>query len=79
MPARSAIDSTFNYCHSRHARLYGNLCTLCRFKGPLTLLDGFFHMHGLGKSIITRRFRNGTELSPIGQLRSYDYEFQVCA
>lgn len=26
-----------------------------RFKGPLKLLDGFFHMHGLGKSIITRR------------------------
>jgi hypothetical protein len=53
---------------------------VCRFKGPLTLLDGFFHMHGLGTSIITRRFRNGTELSPLAQLRMFDYEFQVrCA
>jgi hypothetical protein len=50
---------------------------VCRFKGPLTLLDGFFHMHGLGTSIITRRFRNGTELSPLAQLRMFDYEFQV--
>jgi hypothetical protein len=54
------------------------LCLLLRrFKGPLTLLDGFFHMHGLGTSIITRRFRNGTELSPLAQLRMFDYEFQV--
>eukprot|EP00878_Enallax_costatus_P003205 GHUV01003406.1.p1 GENE.GHUV01003406.1~~GHUV01003406.1.p1 ORF type:complete len:494 (+),score=127.29 GHUV01003406.1:164-1645(+) len=47
-----------------------------RFKGPLKLLDGFFHMHGLGKSIIARRYRNGRELSPLGELRSWDYGFQ---
>eukprot|EP00882_Tetradesmus_deserticola_P022504 GHRQ01024421.1.p1 GENE.GHRQ01024421.1~~GHRQ01024421.1.p1 ORF type:complete len:160 (+),score=77.08 GHRQ01024421.1:1283-1762(+) len=33
-------------------------------------------MHNLGTSIITRRFRNGTELSPVGQLRMFDYAFQ---
>lgn len=42
----------------------------------MTLLDGFFHMHGLGKSIITRRFRDGQELAPLAQLHADDYEFQ---
>uniref|UniRef100_A0A383VM64 DOMON domain-containing protein n=1 Tax=Tetradesmus obliquus TaxID=3088 RepID=A0A383VM64_TETOB len=66
-PGQAVLRSNVSVCPSE--------CT-AKFKGPLTLLDGFFHMHGLGKSIITRRFRNGTELSPVGQLRSYDYEFQ---
>lgn len=33
-------------------------CT-SRFKQPLHLLSGFFHMHDLGKEIITRHYRNG--------------------
>lgn len=33
-------------------------CTSC-FKQPVQLLQGFFHMHDLGKEIIARHFRNG--------------------
>ena len=33
-------------------------------------------MHGLGKSAITRRFRGNEELSPLGNLRTFDYKYQ---
>lgn len=42
----------------------------------MALLNGIFHMHGTGKSAITRHYRNGSELAPIAQLREFDYEFQ---
>lgn len=28
-----------------------------RLKQPLTLVDGFFHMHELGKAAVTRHYR----------------------
>jgi hypothetical protein len=34
-------------------------------------------MHGLGQSAITRRFRGGQELSPLGNLRTFDYKYQA--
>lgn len=45
-PGVASVPSNVSVCPSA--------CTK-RFKGPITLLDGFFHMHGLGNSIITRR------------------------
>jgi hypothetical protein len=33
-------------------------CT-SRFRQPVHLLSGFFHMHDLGKEIIARHYRNG--------------------
>jgi hypothetical protein len=66
-PGVAALPANVSVCPSQ--------CTK-RFKGPLTLLDGFFHMHGLGKSIITRRYRNGRELLPLGELHSWDYGYQ---
>eukprot|EP00879_Flechtneria_rotunda_P002638 GHRR01002841.1.p1 GENE.GHRR01002841.1~~GHRR01002841.1.p1 ORF type:complete len:321 (+),score=79.19 GHRR01002841.1:1640-2602(+) len=50
-------------------------CT-SRFKQNITLLSGFFHMHGTGKSAIARRYRDGRELSPVAELRAFDYAFQ---
>ncbi|KAF6259531.1 PHM/PNGase F domain-containing protein [Scenedesmus sp. NREL 46B-D3] len=67
-PGMPALKSNVSVCPGA--------CT-AKFKKPLTLLDGFFHMHSLGTSIITRRFRNGTELSPLAQLRMFDYAFQA--
>eukprot|EP00775_Hariotina_reticulata_P004350 gene4350-4603_t len=47
-----------------------------RFSQAVTLVDGYFHMHGLGKAAIARRFRGGKELPLLDQLHSYDYDFQ---
>eukprot|EP00775_Hariotina_reticulata_P006321 gene6321-6556_t len=47
-----------------------------RFRQPKNLLASFLHMHGVGKSIIVRRYREGRELSPIADLRAFDYPFQ---
>ena len=47
-----------------------------RLSAPVNLVDQFYHMHGLGKSAITRRFRGGQELAPLGNLRTFDYKFE---
>jgi hypothetical protein len=47
-----------------------------RLPGPVNLVDQFYHMHGLGHSTITRRFRRGQELSPLGRLKTFDYKYQ---
>jgi hypothetical protein len=52
---------------------------LLRFREPKNLLTSFLHMHGVGKSMIVRRYREGRELSPIADLRAFDYPFQVTA
>ncbi|KXZ46096.1 hypothetical protein GPECTOR_47g373 [Gonium pectorale] len=45
-------------------------------KTPLRLLGSGLHMHLLGKSIVTRHIRNGTELPPVGSKRFYDAAYQ---
>jgi hypothetical protein len=51
-------------------------CTKLRLNKGVNLVDQTYHMHGLGKSAITRRFRGGQELSPLGNLRTFDYKYQ---
>jgi len=34
------------------------------------------HMHGVGKSMKVRRYRGTQELSPLADLRAFDYAFQ---
>jgi len=51
-------------------------CTKLRLSKAVNLVDQTYHMHGLGKSAITRRFRDKKELSPLGNLRTFDYKYQ---
>eukprot|EP00775_Hariotina_reticulata_P000208 gene208-403_t len=46
-----------------------------RFRQPIKLLSGAYHMHYMGKSAIVRRFRDGKELPPLDELRAFDYNF----
>jgi hypothetical protein len=66
-PGRRTFSTPTSYCNAA--------CTK-RFGQPLNLVDQTFHMHGLGKSAITRRYRGGKELSPLGQIRYFDYKYQ---
>ncbi|KXZ46095.1 hypothetical protein GPECTOR_47g372 [Gonium pectorale] len=50
-------------------------CT-SRLKTPLRLLASGLHMHALGRSIVTRHIRNGTELPPVGSKRFYSFDYQ---
>lgn len=47
-----------------------------RFKQPVNLVDQAFHMHGIGHSAITRRWRGGQELKPQAHVRRFDYNHQ---
>ena len=47
-----------------------------RLKAPVTLIASFIHMHALGKGAAVRRWRNGTELPPLAQLKAFDYGYQ---
>ena len=52
-------------------------CAACRrLSAPVNLVDQTYHMHGLGNSAKTRRFRGDQELSPLGNLRTFDYKYQ---
>ncbi|PNH09878.1 Dopamine beta-hydroxylase [Tetrabaena socialis] len=42
----------------------------------LTLVDSFYHMHQLGKRMITRHIRNGVELEPLGRRDYFDFNYQ---
>ncbi|KAG2444120.1 hypothetical protein HYH02_009061 [Chlamydomonas schloesseri] len=44
--------------------------------GPVTLIESFYHMHKLGKSMITRHIRGGQELPPLGRRDYYDFAYQ---
>eukprot|EP00775_Hariotina_reticulata_P011249 gene11249-11398_t len=48
----------------------------CRFKQPVTLLDTLLHQHSTGKAVKVRHYRSGRELTPIAQLRAFDYAYQ---
>eukprot|EP00198_Chlamydomonas_reinhardtii_P003884 XP_001693220.1 dopamine beta-monooxygenase-like protein [Chlamydomonas reinhardtii] len=45
--------------------------------GPITLIESFYHMHQLGKSMVTRHVRGGQELSPLGTRDYYDFAYQA--
>eukprot|EP00877_Chromochloris_zofingiensis_P002772 jgi/Chrzof1/12496/Cz06g36120.t1 len=47
-----------------------------RFRQPVHMVSQRYHMHGTGKSALTRRIRGANELHPIGNLRAFDYGFQ---
>jgi dopamine beta-monooxygenase len=51
-------------------------CT-SRFAGPLTVSANGFHMHMTGRAAVTRLFRDGKELQPIGFRRHFDFECVV--
>lgn len=36
----------------------------------------FHHAHLLGRGLVTRHYRNGTELKPIAEDRNYDFDYQ---
>eukprot|EP00877_Chromochloris_zofingiensis_P002773 jgi/Chrzof1/12497/Cz06g36130.t1 len=47
-----------------------------KFRQPVHMVNQRYHMHGTGKSALTRRIRGANELHPIGNLRAFDYGFQ---
>jgi hypothetical protein len=49
----------------------------CRFKQPVTLLDTLLHQHSTGKAVKVRHYRGARELTPIADLRAFDYAYQV--
>ncbi|KAI8468984.1 MAG: PHM/PNGase F domain-containing protein [Monoraphidium minutum] len=51
-------------------------CTSQRLQKPVTMLHQGYHMHGIGKSAVTRRFRDGAELRPLYEQRFFDYGYQ---
>ncbi|RKO83244.1 PHM/PNGase F domain-containing protein [Blyttiomyces helicus] len=46
------------------------------FPTDLTLIKTGMHMHLTGKSISTRLIRNGTEMAPLGNRSSYNFNYQ---
>jgi hypothetical protein len=65
-PGKASVPATPTTCPGS--------CTK-RLNKEVKLVSGFFHMHGLGKSAIARRFRGGKELPILDQLHSFDYDF----
>eukprot|EP00775_Hariotina_reticulata_P010022 gene10022-10177_t len=65
-PGKASVSASTTFCPAE--------CTK-RFNQPITLLNGIFHMHSLGKSAIVRKFRDGKELPLLDQLHSFDYDF----
>lgn len=66
-PGQAAHTSPPNLCPATCTR---------KLKTPLTLVYNYFHMHQTGTAISTRLIRNGQELQPLGEIRSYDFNFQ---
>lgn len=66
-PGLPTFNGPTSYCNAACSR---------RFKHPVTLVDQTYHMHGLGKAAITRRWRGGRELAPLGQQKYFDYNYQ---
>ncbi|KAG2435555.1 hypothetical protein HYH02_011849 [Chlamydomonas schloesseri] len=51
-------------------------CTSRWLTQPTTVVGSFYHMHALGRSMITRHVRAGVELPPLGQRDYFDFNFQ---
>lgn len=67
-------------CLQRTYSTTANLCPAeCTRKFPhnITLVSSAYHMHTLGRRIITRRVKNGQELRPLNERRFYDFGYQV--
>lgn len=57
-----------------------NLCPatcLSRFASKnITLFSSFYHMHMLGRKMVTQHIRGTNEIQPLGQRSSYSFDFQ---
>ncbi|KAJ1556293.1 hypothetical protein HK096_000855 [Nowakowskiella sp. JEL0078] len=60
---------------STNPSLCSSDCT-SRFKGNITLVGSFMHMHLLGYAINTKHIRAGAELPNVGSLQYYDFNHQ---
>ncbi|KAG2438585.1 hypothetical protein HXX76_005135 [Chlamydomonas incerta] len=52
-------------------------CTARWLSRPTTVVASFYHMHALGRSMITRHVRDGVELPPLGRRDYFDFGFQT--
>lgn len=48
-------------------------------KDGINVFAVYIHAHTLGRKIVGRHFRNGTELEPLVVDNHYDFNFQVCS
>ncbi|KAJ1550663.1 hypothetical protein HK096_005686, partial [Nowakowskiella sp. JEL0078] len=64
-----------NKSWSTNPSLCSSDCT-SRFKGNVTLVGSFMHMHLLGYAINTKHIRAGAELPNVGSLQYYDFNHQ---
>ncbi|KXZ53429.1 hypothetical protein GPECTOR_7g1327 [Gonium pectorale] len=48
-----------------------------RLPHPIKLVSSGFHMHTLGRRIITQWIRNGNELPPLGERKAFAFDYQV--
>lgn len=58
---------------------FSNLCpSSCTqtFDHNITLLHSFYHMHGLGKALVTQHLSQARELRPLGRRTAYSYNYQ---
>ncbi|GIL82070.1 hypothetical protein Vretimale_7078 [Volvox reticuliferus] len=53
-------------------------CTaqLAAGSGGVVLVDSFYHMHQLGRSMVTRHVRDGVELQPLGSRDFFAFDYQ---
>lgn len=63
-PGRETVTAPPSVCPAECTR---------QFPHPLTLVANGFHMHQIGKSIRTQRFRGGKEMASLGVRRCEAY------
>eukprot|EP00245_Coleochaete_scutata_P017231 TRINITY_DN834_c0_g1_i1.p1 TRINITY_DN834_c0_g1~~TRINITY_DN834_c0_g1_i1.p1 ORF type:complete len:951 (-),score=143.11 TRINITY_DN834_c0_g1_i1:668-3520(-) len=52
-------------------------CTAADISGNITVIGSTLHQHVLGKQLMTKLYRNGSEIATIGRADYYDFEFQT--
>ncbi|KXZ43942.1 hypothetical protein GPECTOR_77g38 [Gonium pectorale] len=69
-PDSSSYTTEPNYCPA------GCTSQLAAGGGAVTLVESFYHMHELGRSMVTRHVRGNVELPPLGRREYYNFDYQ---
>lgn len=75
-PAPALHSTALQASYSTAGNVCPSACT-SRFPHNITIVSSAYHMHTLGKRIITRRARAGQEALPLAERRFYDFGYQV--